>query len=276
VKYIFEGGAMLTALKNIKTMIETAIVEEGYEGKNRLIRSQKPIKIIHEEVKKEIINYGINPDRIKPALTKSAGELKIYGFFKAKDQDVAIIPSGINPQEEFLREGLLTGKKCPFGADYTERIISINVRSQLSSLAKNFDTLYERTFAETLNLHMRCKKMILGEVYMIPVFEYDSDACKQHKIIFKENKKVKEHIEKYIRSFQAINMRTDVNGEEYKYERVCLLIVDFSKNQPVLYNSTQQLIADGFLDQDTDVSMDHLTIEDFVHDLVEAYKKRGL
>ena len=35
--------------------------------------------------------------------------------------------------------------------------------------------------------------------------------------------------------FQAINNRNSVNKDEYKYERVCLLIVDFRKKEPKLY-----------------------------------------
>jgi len=65
-------------------------------------------------------------------------------------------------------EGLLRETNDYYGKDYTEKIISINVRSQFSSLAKNFDTLYERTIAEAQNLHVRCSKMCLGEVYMMP------------------------------------------------------------------------------------------------------------
>ena len=41
-----------------------------------------------------------------------------------------------------------------------------------------------------------------------------------------EFKKVS-RIEHYIKMFQAINRRTDSDKDEYKYERVCLLIADF-------------------------------------------------
>ena len=49
----------------------------------------------------------------------------------------------------------------------------------MSSLAKNSDTLFERTFAEAQNLHMRYPDIVLGEVYLIPVHEYDDDMVKR-------------------------------------------------------------------------------------------------
>ena len=45
----------------------------------------------------------------------------------------------------------------------------------MSSLAKNADTLFERIFAKSLNLHMRYPNIVLGEVYLIPVYEYDDN-----------------------------------------------------------------------------------------------------
>ena len=42
-----------------------------------------------------------------------------------------------------MTEGILREATDYYGKDYTERTISVNIRSQMSSLAKNFDTLYE-------------------------------------------------------------------------------------------------------------------------------------
>ena len=39
------------AISEIKKSVETAIRNEGTEGKNNLIRSQKPIKLLHDVVK---------------------------------------------------------------------------------------------------------------------------------------------------------------------------------------------------------------------------------
>lgn len=48
------------ALNSIKKSIEKAIRNNGTEGKNNLIRTQKPIKLLHDVVKSELIrNTGV-------------------------------------------------------------------------------------------------------------------------------------------------------------------------------------------------------------------------
>lgn len=219
------------AVARIKYLIEKSIVDGGVEAKNNLIRTQEPICILHDAAKASFIRLGVNPDYINPPYGEHTGELKLAGFFKCKDQDVCILPNNVSAEEEILLfDGILKGKNDPFGFDLTQKILSVNVRSQLSSIAKNFDTLYERTFAEALNLHLRCPNMVLGEFYMIPVFEYDDNIAKNRQVGFKNNRKIQEHIQKYIYSFGAVNNRSTISGEEYKYERVCLLVVDFSRD----------------------------------------------
>ena len=67
----------------------------------------------------------------------------------------------------------------PYGEEYSKNTLVINVRSQMSSLAKNSDTLFERTFAEAMNLHMQYPDIVLGEVYLIPINEYDDEEALQ-------------------------------------------------------------------------------------------------
>jgi len=171
------------AVNEIKRSIESAIIESGTEGKNNLIRTQKPIKLLHDVVKSELIKHNVKSELIRPLLTESNGELSLSGFFKKKDQDICVMPKSKTPKSELLSfQGILNGTRDMYGFDFTQSCLSINVRSQLSSSAKNFDTLYERTFAEALNLHLRCPQMVLGEFYMIAVNEYDSNACNRKEI----------------------------------------------------------------------------------------------
>ena len=135
--------------------------------------------------------------------------------------------------------------------------ISINVRSQLSSGGKDFDTLYERTFAEALNLHLRVPKLVMGEVYLIPPILYSSSAIRNKQVLFTEKLPVK-----YLLAFNAINNRTTTSANEYKYERVCLLIVDFETKPPTLINNVNQLVAKGVINsnQSAKFSLNGLTI----------------
>jgi hypothetical protein len=263
------------AVNEIKFSIENAIIQSGTEGKNNLIRSQKPIKLLHEVVKSELILKQVNQNLIHPKLTQSNGELSLSGFFKKKDQDISVMPNDIKLKSEKLNfEGILYGKIDKYGKELTEKTISINVRSQLSSSAKNFDTLYERTFAEALNLHLRCPKMVLGELYMIAVNEYDSNSANNKKVSYKGISGIAKHIEKYLLSFSAINGRLDVTEDHYKYERVCLLIVDFSQNIPKIYSSDEELREDNLLPEGSLATINNLSFPNFINDLLITYSSR--
>lgn len=263
------------AVNQIKTLIENAIIDGGVAGKNNLIRTQIPICLLHDAIKASFINEGVNPALVAPVYGQHVGEQRLAGFFKCKDQDICIFPNNYQKREEVLDfEGILKGRKDSFGFQLTQHILSVNVRSQLSSTAKNFDTLYERTFAEALNLHLRCPQMVLGEFYMIPVFEYNDALAKNNMVGFKQNRNISRHLEKYIYSFSAVNNRNITQGEEYKYERVCLLIVDFNRPQPKIYNTNAELVADGLLPSYTTASMDNMNFRTFTKDLMRIYEQR--
>lgn len=281
--------SMQDAVNTVKADIETAITTGGEKAKRSLINSQRPIKLIHDAIKTDLLNSHIDISLINPHSTHIArlvtppkkkyskpyilrhSELTLAGYLKTKDQDISIIPDNIPPAPQTLTfPTMLNSYTDIFGHALTESIISINVRSQLSSTNKNFDTLYERTFAEPLNLHRRCPKMVLGEVYMIILKEYDSDAAKLNAVQFK----TAENIEKYITAFQAINQRADENDEYWKYERCCLLVVDFDRPIPKIYNSSAELIQDGFLPQGSPVSMTGLDYQNFISDILDVYTSR--
>lgn len=264
-----------TAVNEIKYLIEHSIRTGGVTAKNNLIRSQGPINLLHDAAKASFIANGVNPQYIKPAYGTHVGELKLAGYFKQKNQDVCILPNNVEAEAEWLPfDSYLEDTVDDYGLNYTERILAVNVRSQLSSIAKNFDTLYERTFAEALNLHHRCPQMVLGEFYMIPVYSYDDQLAKQKKVGFMPNNRIQEHIQKYIRSFGAIGSRSVTSGEEFKYERVCLLIVDFDRSIPKIYNTDEELKQDGLLPENSSVSIADLSFPNFTKSLLDTYEQR--
>lgn len=278
-----------TALNQIKADIENAIVTNGEAGKNALIRTQKPIKLIHDVIKTAFFNMGVHPSLINPELIRLQRianpparannravilrdkELALAGYLKTKNQDVSIVPRNILVNPETLTfPTYLNGFLDRFGSAFTESVLSVNVRSQLSSVAKNFDTLYERTFAEALNFHLRFPRMVLGEVYMIILKEYNSSSAANHQVAFNNS----EYIEKYILAFQALNDRINIEDPLYKYERIALLIVDFSQPIPKLYNTTQELIQDGLLNANSVANIDSLSFPTFIQDLLNIYQTR--
>jgi hypothetical protein len=260
---------LINTLVRVKEDFENAIKRGGIEATHSLIRSQKLIGLIHEYIKNELISHGIEQTKIYPPLDSSGPELTMVGFLKNKKQDITILPE--SPKEENVQEGVLFGKKDKIGKEVMEKSISINVRSQLSSIGKNFDTLFERTFAEPLNLHLRVPKLVMGEVYMIPVISYDPDLIKDKKIGWDEKLPVK-----YIPAFRELNGRQDYTSDYHKYERLCLLIVDFRENPPKVITSAKDLIKADLIDTDDEdkFSLEGMDIFNFVHDILKIYEKR--
>lgn len=273
---------MIVLASSIKNEIESSITtakfgdktyDNGQKAKEALIRSQKLINYVHEFVKRDLIKNGIDSNLIYPPVGNTKPELKLAGFLKQKDQDVCVIPKGVSKKRRKIDWGPLAFENVydEYGHDFTEQTLIINIRSQLSSLAKNADTLFERNFAEAMNLHSVYKNAVLGEVYMIPVYEYDDAVMKQNRIEFKAKRT---NIEKYISFFTALNNRRDVEKDEFKYERVALLIIDFSKENPIIYTNTSELKAAGLVNSDFNLELENVSINNFSRDLIDIYDYR--
>lgn len=277
--------ALLNIKQDLENAIENMIVNgkrtdskgvpyaNGQKAKEALIRSQSLINYIHEFTKYELVRNGISASKIYPPISKSSPELKIAGLLKQKDQDVCVKPSNILAKREKITWGPLAYENiyCEYGKELTEQTLVINIRSQLSSLAKNADTLFERTFAEALNLHTLNPKLCLGEIYLIPVREYDDAAMKNNNVAFK---KAQTNLEKYISFFNFISGRKDDETDFHMYERCTLLIVDFDRPIPKLYNTTKELIDDHLLPHDFAIELAEISINGFVNELMNIYLKR--
>lgn len=260
------------ALVKFKTLIEDAIRKSGSAGKNQMIRSSQPINLIHDAVKYELMMHGVVPEQIYPRLGQSKPELKLAGLLKQKDQDICVLPRKISKKKTSITWGpmAMLGKTDAYGPTLTERILAINVRSQMSSIKKNTDTLFERTYAEALNLHMKYPNIVLGEVYLIPVYEYDEEAARNRQVGFSSKMT---DIKKYISFFSAINSN-GAKVESYQYERCALLIVDFNRSTPKLYHTTKELCGDGLISEDAALNYEPLAFGSFARDIMAVYKQR--
>nr|WP_319372823.1 hypothetical protein [uncultured Methanobacterium sp.] len=258
-------------LSKIKRDYENAILRGGRKEQSSLIRTKKLINLIHEYIKIKLVNNGIETSKIFPPVNQTRGELVMCGLLKEKSQDISILPrKPINGG--IVSEGVLKGEIDRLEKNIMSKSISINIRSQLSSLAKNFDTLYERTYAEALNLHLRVPSLVMGEVYMVPLKAYDPDLMKEKKIGWKE----KLPLEKYIPAFKYLNNRSLESSEHFKYERVALLIVDFMEDPPKEITSSKYLVKKGYIEPEMSdkLSLEGLSTSNLVSDILEIYKKR--
>jgi len=207
---------LLDKLKEMKDVYEGAIRKGEYTS---LIRSKKLINLLHEYVIEELKR------RVEPSWIVT--DKKVYGFPKTKEQDIIVQP----PQN---------GRNVSVGP-----IMAINVRSQLSSIEKNYDTLFERIFAEALNLHNRFPYMVLGYLYLLPKVGYNSDAAKEMRVELSE----RYNLEKYILSFLSVAKRGSPTDVPWKYEKVCLLFVDFERSPPEIIDDVQVFVNEGLVSE---------------------------
>lgn len=265
------------ALEIIKISVEDVIRFSGETGKKSLITSQQLINLLHEGVKSSLINEGVNPILIHPPLGQANGEKTLAGFLKFKKQDICVFPNNKTPRTESIDfNGLYnTGTTEPYGELFSEHILSINVRSQLSSLGNNIDTMFERTYAEPLNLHRRLPKMVLGEVYLISVRELDSTQVALRNPVYKPfTASTANSLEKYIKGFAALNLRASQRDDDFKYERVALIVADFFQTPVKIYNTTRDLQNDSLLPANSIASMENLNYSGLTRTLLDVYEKR--
>lgn len=245
----------------------------GLEAKTSLIRSQKLIYELHEFAKEEFIYYGVDPSLIYPPLEKGTPEIKLTGKFKQKDQDVSVVPNTIEDKGGLINWGLVGAngnKQSLYGKYKEERVLALNVRSQMSSVDKNIDTLFERMLAEPLNLHLQYPKLVIGELYMIPVYEYKDISMRDNKVEFK---KKNVNIEKFITFFNELNdyQTTGEIIEPYKYNKAGLVVADFSKEMPKLYTNTAELQREGLVSEEFNLELEKLSPVRLVYDLLNEY-----
>ena len=102
----------------------------------------------------------------------------------------------------------------------------------------------ERAFAETLNLRLRSERIVMGEVYVIPINELDDREMTLNRVRFSD-RKVK--IEKFIRAFEAFSGRYNIEiDHQYKYDASALVPVDLSTSPPKIVFNGEDLSEYGF------------------------------
>lgn len=276
---------LVIVLKEIQDAIHTAVTTKTYNGtkfdngmraKEALIRSATLIQRLHEIVKQDIhenLEKAGLVHTIHPPINQTSPELDVWGLIKKKKQDVVALIGKAKPKPELITEGPLAGTEDGLGLSVTKRAIVVGVRSQLSSVNKNFDTLMERAFAETINLRLRHPYLVMGEVYLLAVKDYDEQAMKKGRISWKPNYT---NIERFISVFNGISHRKDHKDikQAYKYERSALILADFSTTPLKIYKSLDELKNSGIVNKAFGENFEGLSPVGFAENLVEIYKKR--
>ena len=245
----------------------------GLQAKTALIRSESLIRRIHEITKQSLhdeldrlrIRHGIHPP-----IGEQSPELHIWGYLKKKKQDVVVFIGDAQRRRERIEEGPLKGQTDEVGGIAAKNAMVIGVRSQLSSVNKNFDTLMERTFAESFNLRLRHPQLVMGEVYLLAVKDYDEQLMKSNRVGWKTTFT---KIERFISIFNGFSQRNEyVNVRNfYKYERCLLLLVDFSSSPPKIFETIDELRQSGIVSPTFQEDFSKLSPVNFSSDLVSSY-----
>ena len=130
----------------------------------------------------------------------------------------------------------------------------------------------ERAFAETLNLHLRLPRLVMGEVYLLPVIEYDDEAMRENRVAWKSRSVP---VEKFITTFLGISGREgDLQISLYKYDRSALILADFRTNPPNVYETLKDLQDDGHVSSDFTGDFSLLAPSSFTSKLVDSHRAR--
>jgi len=249
-----------------------AFYANGQKAKEAAIRSQTLIFKLHESVKKSfsatLKRVSNKTWQVFPPIDTTNPELKIYGKLKGKDQDLVFLNQPL--KNTIIEDGPNAGSTDTVGAEATSSSIVISIRSQMSSVAKNFDTLMERAFAETINLRMRTPKLVMAEVYLIPIQELDDNAMERQEIQFKPRPI---DVSKFIKIFDSMSHRKDIQMEEqFKYDASALIIIDL-KQKPVKIITNGKMLKEYGVEEKIADIYDSICAENFDSRLIAAYEK---
>jgi hypothetical protein len=203
---------------------------DGYRADpEKAVRSQSFIKELHGYLANEV-------DARLTTWAKGRGitvqkEATIIGSAKAKDVDVAVIDPTNGP------------------------LMLVNVRSQMSSVAKNVPNYYEMLLGEVTSLQERFPISTHGYVYLHPLNPIKAGA----------EEEALDH-SKYARMYAAMTGRP---GRDYKnlrgvVDEFAYMVVDFNAQPAKLHD---ELVQKAVPDMD-------MKIETFVDRMIATFKKR--
>lgn len=191
------------------------------------VRSQRFIKHIHEEVERELtarLTREARGDGVSVRL-----EAPVHGSFKDKNVDVAVLHPVNGP------------------------LISVGVRSQMSSIGKNILTYLQDIMGEAVSLQDRFPMTVYGYIYLLPIMPNDADAEIDYR--------------RYARLFSNIAERgvTTYKNERGKYDHFAFALVDFAQDPPALL---EDRVAEASLDAD-------LRVSNFTSRLIATFERRN-
>lgn len=165
------------------------------EGIGPAVRSQRFIKCMHREIETEL-NARLSAKARRQGV-RAQLEAPIHGSFKDKNVDVAVIHPVNGP------------------------LVSIGVRSQMTSVGKNILTYTQDIIGEAVSLQDRFPMAVFGYIYLLPLYPSDTGSL---------------DYSRYARLFANITGRgnTSYKQERGRYDHFAFALVDFDQDPPAL------------------------------------------
>lgn len=195
----------------------------------KAVRGQKFINVLHDYIA-DALNEKLS-ERARKEGIQVIKEATLYGSFKPKDVDVAVIHPINGP------------------------LITVGLRSQMSSIGKNVLTYYQDIVGECVSLQERFPMTTMGYLYLHPLTDPQaSSAQPDHK--------------RYTKLYSAIAQRDDrlYKQQTGSYDHFAYLVVDFNTDEPVIRD-------DIVIDAEPEIDM---SIETFVDRLVDTFVARNV
>lgn len=201
------------------------------------VRSQEFIQRFHQFIANDL--NGFLTPQAKKAGVRVVQEAKIFGSFKSKDVDVAVIHPENGP------------------------LLLVGVRSQMSSISKNVLTYYQDIIGEAISLQERFPMCTTGYAYLHP---YEVQPLRGKNGTQKRGERLNHS--RYARMYAGIGSRDDrlYKHQLGAYDQFAYSVVDFQKEQPELMDSVVRRAV-----PDLDMS-----ILSFVPRLIETFNVRNL
>lgn len=178
---------------------------------NTAVRGQNFIKKIHDYCIEELKARGFSGD-LEPA-----GEIKVLTSHKFKDVDVAVVHPTSGP------------------------LLVIGVRSQMSSLGKNFLNYYEMEVGDVSAIHERYPLCVVGLLYVHPTESILPGAAKENF-----------NFDRAEKMFKLISGREKASDPHSHYEEIAYLRVNFHEKSPSVdskFPTDSDLRIDEFFDK---------------------------
>jgi hypothetical protein len=195
-KIEFDNEEFSGVMAEMKRLLLEGQTEKGH---NTNVRKQTVIRLLHDYLVKKLqekTGFKLKEDSKEKDMVFIDTEVKIPGFHKVKNVDIAVVHKRAGP------------------------LLLISVKSLMSSITNNFTNDYESAIGDAISLHERYPYLIYGYVIIFP-----------KEVLIRDETFNLDYYEGFLRK---INLRVDEQDKNKKYERLSMIVGDFKANPPKL------------------------------------------